>query len=220
MIEFLMKEKQSITSHRKDYSKSSLDEANVDRDPIKQFDLWLDAAAKDEVPEPHAFTLSTVSDMGAPAARIVLLREFDDNGFTFFTNYKSSKSEQLLKNPNAAMTFFWQPQERQVRVEGKVEKLSAEKSDEYFSTRPFGSKIGAWVSAQSTVIESRSHLEKLYQEQFQKYSNKEVPRPEFWGGYILKPSKIEFWQGRSNRLHDRLLYTASPTGWVIQRLAP
>lgn len=214
-----MKKTRVITSHRKDYAKHTLSETSVNKNPVKQFMNWLHEASDNGVPEPHAFTFSTADKKGKPSARILLLRDVGDKGFSFFTNYKSRKGQELEENPFGAMTFFWQQQERQVRIEGKVVLLDKKTSDEYFNSRPVGNRLGAWASPQSEVIKGREELEKRQAELEAKYNGK-VPRPVFWGGYILKPTRIEFWQGRPNRLHDRILYTLVKNNWRIQRLAP
>jgi pyridoxamine 5'-phosphate oxidase len=193
---------------------------NVDADPIKQFKKWYEEAVSAGVPEPEAMTLATATKSGAPAARIVLLKSFDENGFVFFTNYHSRKGRELLENPSASLLFYWMPIKRQVRIEGAVEKISAEESDNYFHTRPFGSKLGAWASNQSEILESREELEKRYEEFAWKFGDT-VPRPPHWGGYRIRPTVIEFWQGQENRLHDRLRYRLQPDEtWIIERLGP
>ena len=198
-----------------------LDEQLVDRDPIKQFERWFDSAVAATLPLPEAMTLATVTPEGTPAARLVLLKRFGAEGFVFFTNYRSAKAGELDSNPNASLVFFWPQLERQVRVEGTVTKTSETESSDYFATRPRGSQIGAWVSPQSSVISGRDELEKRQAELEEMYRDRDVPRPEHWGGYCLQPNRIEFWQGRSDRLHDRILYQREPDGsWTIQRLAP
>ncbi len=212
--------KTSITGHRQDYSKHSLDEASADKNPIRQFSEWLEQASQSGVKEPHAFTLSTASRSGKPSARILLLRDVGEKGFIFYTNYNSRKGAQLKENPFAAMTFFWQSVERQVRVEGKVIKLSAALSDKYFNSRPYASRVSAVASPQSKVVKNRQWLEESHEALLEKYPNENVPRPAHWGGYLLIPSQIEFWQGRPNRLHDRLRYTLRGGKWKMERLAP
>lgn len=199
---------------------AGLDEKLIDRDPLKQFQAWLDDAFAAKLPLPEAMTLATVSPDGQPSARMVLLKQVDQTGFVFFTNYRSAKAGQLEANPRAALVFFWPQLERQVRVEGSVSKTSAEESCEYFQTRPRESQIGAWASAQSEVIAGREVLEQRAQELETLYRDREIDCPEFWGGYRLKPESIEFWKGRIGRLHDRILYQRNPDGWTISRLAP
>jgi pyridoxamine 5'-phosphate oxidase len=199
---------------------AGLDEKLIDRDPIKQFQVWLDDAFAAKLPLPEAMTLATATPDGRSSARMVLLKQVDQNGFVFFTNYESAKAGQLEANPRAALVFFWPQLERQVRVEGSVSKTSAEESCEYFKNRPRESQIGAWASAQSEVISGRDVLEKRAQELETLYRDREIDCPEFWGGYRLKPESIEFWKGRIGRLHDRILYQRNPDGWTISRLAP
>jgi pyridoxamine 5'-phosphate oxidase len=197
-----------------------LDEKTIDRDPIKQFKIWFNDAIAAKLPLPEAMTLATATPDGKPSARMVLLKQVDHDGFVFFTNYRSLKAEQLDANPYAALVFYWALLDRQVRVEGSVVKTSAQESREYFSTRPRESQIGAWASAQSQAIESREVLEQRAHELEALYLNREVDRPEHWGGYRLKPERIEFWKSRIGRLHDRILYQRAATGWTITRLAP
>jgi pyridoxamine 5'-phosphate oxidase len=206
---------------RHDYAKASLDEASVDRDPIRQFQSWFDQATESGLPEPYAATLATASPSGRPSARIVLMRGFDDRGFVFFTNYQSRKGREIEANPFASMCFFWQALERQVRVEGSVIVTSEAESDEYFQGRPKDSKLGAWVSNQSGVVPSREALEAEMEFIQRRFPGDGIPRPPHWGGFRLVPDAIEFWQGRPGRLHDRLVYLRSPEGgWRIERLAP
>jgi pyridoxamine 5'-phosphate oxidase len=199
---------------------AGLDEKLIDRDPIRQFQAWLSDAFAAKLPLAEAMTLATVSSDGRPSARMVLLKQVDQNGFVFFTNYGSAKAEQLAANPRAALVFFWPQLERQVRVEGTVSKTSVEESCEYFQTRPRESQIGAWASAQSEVIAGREVLEQRARELETFYRDREIDCPEFWGGYRLHPESIEFWKGRIGRLHDRILYQRTPDGWAISRLAP
>ncbi len=205
---------------RIDYGRAALDEADVRPDAMAQFDVWFQEARFAGVIEPNAMTLATVSSSGAPSARIVLLKDYDPRGFTFFTNYNSRKGDELKVNPRAALCFHWQPLERQVRIEGTVEVVSAGESEAYFRTRPVAAQIGAWVSQQSRPIASRAELERLQAELTARFANGPVPLPEFWGGFRVVPEAIEFWQGRPSRLHDRILYTRAAEGWTIQRLAP
>jgi pyridoxamine 5'-phosphate oxidase len=197
-----------------------LDEVLVDRDPIRQFQLWFDDAIAARLPLPEAMTLATVSADGKPSARMVLLKQVDHHGFVFFTNYQSAKAKQLDANPNAALVFYWSQLDRQVRVEGKVSKISPAESSEYFSTRPRESQIGAWASPQSDVIEAREVLEERALQLAEQYRDREIERPEHWGGYRLEPERIEFWKSRIGRLHDRILYQRTTAGWTISRLAP
>jgi pyridoxamine 5'-phosphate oxidase len=206
---------------RVDYASGVLDEPALLPDPISQFARWFDDACAANVAEANAMTLASVGADGSPSARIVLLKHYDDRGFTFHTNYASRKGRELTENPRAALCFFWQPLERQVRIEGVVVKVTREESEAYFRTRPVAAQIGAWVSQQSAPITSRAQLEKLHQELAQRYADGPVPLPEFWGGYRVVPHAVEFWQGRPSRLHDRFLYTRQADGsWLCQRLAP
>lgn len=198
-----------------------LDEQRIERDPIKQFQLWFDDAIAAKLPMPDATSLATVTPDGRPTARMVLLKQVDADGFVFFTNYQSSKARQLEINPYAALVFYWPQLERQVRVEGKVEKTSAEESAAYFRTRPRESQIGAWASPQSEVISAREILEQRAHELAEQYCDREIDCPMHWGGFRLLPDRIEFWKGRVGRLHDRILYELQPDGsWTIKRLAP
>jgi pyridoxamine 5'-phosphate oxidase len=197
-----------------------LDEKTIDRDPIRQFQLWFNDAFAAGLPLPEAMTLATATRDGKPSARMVLLKQVDDDGFVFFTNYRSAKAEQLDANPYAALVFYWVKLDRQVRVEGSVVKTSAQESCDYFKTRPRESQIGAWASAQSQAISSRDVLEQRAQELEAFYADREIDCPGYWGGYRLKPERIEFWKSRVGRLHDRILYQRNSTGWSITRLAP
>jgi pyridoxamine 5'-phosphate oxidase len=210
----------SIADIRKDYRLHTFSETDAATDAIEQFARWWNDAVQSEILEVNAMTLATATRDGKPSARIVLLKSFDENGFVFFTNYESHKGKELEENANAALVFFWKEIERQVRIEGIVEKTTAEESDAYFYSRPEGSRIGAWSSPQSKVIANRQTLETNEQRYKEKFINS-IPRPPHWGGYRVMPLKIEFWQGRSNRLHDRLLYTKINVGsWKVDRLAP
>jgi pyridoxamine 5'-phosphate oxidase len=213
--------RKQVADMRKDYSLHRLDETQAHADPIRQFELWFQAAAEGGVPEPNAMTLATVSD-GQPSARIVLLKGFDESGFVFFTNYESRKGTELALNPRAALVFFWAEMERQVRIEGTTARIAAAESEAYFQSRDKGSRIGAWASPQSQVIRDRAELETRVSALVDKYGEADfIPRPDHWGGYRLEPAKIEFWQGRKSRLHDRLLYVRQPDGsWTADRLAP
>lgn len=212
---------QKIASIRKSYSQKKLTEEKASSDPIKQFAKWWKQAVASEIDEVNAMTLATASSDGIPSARIVLLKDFNEKGFSFFTNYNSFKGQQLAENPKACLVFFWKELERQVRITGLIEKLSAEINDAYFNSRPEESRIGAVTSPQSQVIESRDWLDGHFKQLKKEYKGKMVERPTHWGGYMVKPVIIEFWQGRPGRLHDRLQYTLAETGiWKIERLAP
>ncbi|MBX9903842.1 MAG: pyridoxamine 5'-phosphate oxidase [Burkholderiales bacterium] len=204
---------------RNEYRRASLDEADAAADPLTQFQHWFDEAVRAELPTPNAMTLATVAADGTPGARIVLLKGADQQGFVFYTNYQSRKGRELAANPRAVMVFHWVELEREVRIEGAVEKTSAAESDDYFSSRPLGSRHAAIASPQSTVVASRSALETRFAE-VAKNQGEAPARPAHWGGYRLKPIAVEFWQGRRNRLHDRLLYSRDGARWSISRLAP
>jgi len=197
-----------------------LDEKTIDRDPINQFQTWFNDAIAAKLPLPEAMTLATATPEGRPSARMVLLKQVDQDGFVFYTNYRSAKAEQLDANPYVALVFYWAVLDRQVRVEGRVAKTSAQESSEYFRTRPRESQIGAWTSEQSQAIGSREVLEQRARELEALYRDREVERPEHWGGYRVEPERIEFWKSRIGRLHDRILYQRSGSGWTITRLAP
>jgi pyridoxamine 5'-phosphate oxidase len=197
-----------------------LDEKTIDRDPIRQFQTWLDEAFAAKLPLVEAMTLATATPDGKPSARMVLLKQVDHDGFVFYTNYNSAKARQLDANPYAALVFFWAQLDRQVRVEGSITKTSREESREYFATRPRESQIGAWASNQSEAIGSRAVLEERAVQLEQQYRDRDVERPEHWGGYRLKPARIEFWKGRIGRLHDRIVYQREGDTWTITRLAP
>lgn len=222
----------AIADIRKDYKLASLEEADVASNPIDQFTRWWNDAVASQIDEVNAMTLATVNTAGAPVARIVLLKGYNPEGFIFFTNYESDKGKNLAQNPNAALVFFWKELERQIRIEGTVQKVSAEESDRYFNSRPASSRIGAWASPQSAVIENRLVIEQNVERYTSIFSNDSIERPDHWGGYIVKPTSIEFWQGRSSRLHDRIRYKLETSGynastdtrtdanWKIERLAP
>ena len=211
----------AITDLRREYASHALSEDHADPDPIRQFTSWFDEAVSAQLLDVNAMTLATVSSAGDPAARIVLLKGFDEHGFVFFTNYDSAKGRDLAATPRACLLFFWVELERQVRITGSVTKVATAESDEYFHSRPFESQIGAWASAQSTAVADRAALETRYAELSAQHAGQVVPLPPFWGGYRVKPECIEFWQGRPSRLHDRLLYLRQADGsWARSRLAP
>jgi pyridoxamine 5'-phosphate oxidase len=211
----------SIADLRKDYSSQTLWETDIEPNPIDQFQKWWTEAVNSQIDEVNAMTLATASSDGMPSARIMLLKGFDKNGFVFFTNYKSYKAMHLEENPKACLVFFWKELERQVRITGLVKRVSEKDSDEYFLSRPSGSQIGAWTSSQSQVIESREWLENRYLQLTEEYKQKKLKRPPHWGGYVVTPVIIEFWQGRPSRLHDRIQYSLEEDGsWKIERLSP
>ncbi len=206
---------------RKEYTQKALVESGMETDPIRQFSMWWHEALEAKIIEVNAMTLATSSADGMPSARTVLMKGFSEKGFSFFTNYNSFKGQQLSENPKACLLFFWKELERQVRITGIVEKLSSEESNAYFQSRPRASQVGAVASPQSQVIESRQWLDEKYKEVFEHFENTTVQRPPHWGGYIVRPVIIEFWQGRPGRLHDRIQYTLLENGgWKIERLAP
>jgi len=210
----------SLADLRKDYTLAGLRRVELEADPIHQFQKWFQQARDTQLVEPTAITLATADSKGRPSARIVMLKSLDERGFIFFTNYESRKGRELAENPNAALVFQWGELERQVRVLGTAGRLSREEAEKYFTSRPRGHQLGAWVSTQSEVISNRAVLEKRLKEFEHKYPGA-VPLPPFWGGYVLSPVEIEFWQGRPNRLHDRFRYTKQVDGrWMIERLAP
>jgi len=210
-----------IADIRKDYQLETLSEADVAADPILQFGKWWDEAVKSDIDEVNAMTLATVNKDGIPAARIVLLKEYDAKGFVFFTNYNSHKGEELLQNPHACLVFFWKELERQVRITGTTAKISLEESIAYFNKRPDGSKIGAWASPQSLAVAGKAWLKETFDYYRERFKHGEIPKPPHWGGYRVQPFTIEFWQGRPSRMHDRILYTLQTNGsWNIERLAP
>jgi pyridoxamine 5'-phosphate oxidase len=211
----------NLADLRREYSKSGLRRDDLDLDPIAQFKIWFAQAMNAQLIEPSAITLATADAGGRPSARIVLLKSVDERGFTFFTNYESRKGRELAVNPHAALVCYWAELEREVLIAGEVTKVSREESAEYFAKRPRGSQLGAWVSKQSSVVQSRTVLESELAQVEARFVDREVDLPPYWGGYVLNPSRIEFWQGRPNRLHDRFQYTRQPGGlWRIERLSP
>lgn len=210
----------TISHLRKEYSRARFDESDAAPDPVEQFRHWFDEAVKAELPEPNAMTLATANRAGVPTARIVLIKAFDAHGFVFFTNYASRKGREMAENPRGCLLFHWVELERQVRIEGTIEKVAEAESDAYFRERPLGSRHGAWASTQSAVIPGREVLEQKVV-QIAREMGEDPPRPPHWGGYRLKPTLFEFWQGRPSRLHDRLQYTpAHGGGWKVERLSP
>lgn len=211
----------NISAIRKEYTSASLSEHEVLADPVKQFENWFNEALSSEVNEPTAMTLCTVSEKGIPSVRVVLLKGIEDGLFEFYTNYQSQKGQEMDKNPIIALNFFWPELERQVRINGMVARQTKEKSTEYFQSRPKGSQIGAWASPQSSIIKGREILEERVNKLAKRHEKDEqLPKPEQWGGYVVTPYQMEFWQGRPSRLHDRILYTKKDKKWVINRLAP
>ena len=211
----------SLADLREDYRLAELNEANCASNPIEQFQKWFEEAQAAQLKEPNAMTLATATVDGKPSARIVLLKGIENDGFVFYTNYESPKGQDLAANPRCALTFYWADLERQVRIEGTVERVSPERSEEYFSTRPRGSRLGAWASRQSAEIPSRGQLENRLAELEKQYEDTDtIPIPKYWGGYTVSPLFIEFWQGRTNRLHDRIAYRLLPGGWLRARLSP
>jgi pyridoxamine 5'-phosphate oxidase len=210
----------SIADLRREYARARLDEASVSPDPVAEFARWFDEAVKAEVLEPNAMTLATASEDGAPSARVVLLKGFDERGFVFFTDYRSQKGLELNSNPRAALVLYWPELERQVRIAGRVTTVAREESEAYFRTRPRSSRISAWVSHQSQVIGSRKELDDRVPEIEKKFGPGEVSLPSYWGGFRVTPETMEFWQGRESRLHDRIRYMRDGLGWRIERLSP
>lgn len=210
-----------IRDLREEYIKHELLESDVDKDPIEQFLKWFNEALKSEVKEPNAMVLSTVDTDNQPKSRIVLLKEFDNDGFVFYTNYQSDKGLEMLQNPRVALCFWWQELERQVRIEGEANKVSRAQTESYFNSRPRLSRLGAWASNQSEELDNRDELEARFQELDQQFTGENIPLPAYWGGYIIEPTAIEFWQGRKSRLHDRLRYDKVEDGqWKLKRRSP
>ena len=214
-----MQENHDLKNMRLSYEQDQLLESSINKNPFKQFRIWFDKVVDSKIVEPNAMTLATVSKSGIPSARVVLLKDFDETGFTFFTNYLSRKGKEISENPNAAILFWWKEFERQLRIEGKIEKISKQESEKYFNVRPLKSRYGALASNQSEVVESREVLEKRFTD-LEKQFNDNPPMPKNWGGYKLIPNKFEFWQGRESRLHDRIVYEKTTNDWKFYRLQP
>ncbi len=215
-----MIDKKIIEDLRRNYKLKSLDQKDVLENPFEQFSVWFEEAMHSKLPEPNALILATATKEGIPSVRALLLKGFDEKGFIFYTNYESRKGKELAENKNASILFFWPEIERQIRLEGTVEKISKIESKRYFDTRPYKSRIGAWASNQSEVIGSRFVIVKKFLKYFIKFHSKEIPLPPYWGGFILIPDTFEFWQGRANRLHDRVRYKLADGKWKIERLSP
>jgi pyridoxamine 5'-phosphate oxidase len=210
-----------IAALRRDYVAHGLRRSDLDPDPVKQFAIWFGQAAAAEIPDVNAMSLATVSADGKPSVRIVLLKGLSERGFSFFTNYASAKAQEIEQNANVSLAFWWVALERQIRISGRAVKTSREESEEYFRSRPRGSQLGAWASRQSEAIDNRQVLEARLAEIEERYAGQEVPLPPHWGGYCVQPETLEFWQGRTNRLHDRFRYTRQESGsWIVERLAP
>lgn len=212
--------RQAVEMLRREYDGVPLDKESVDTNPFPEFSKWFEIAVKEIKNDPNAMILGTANREGQPTTRTVLLKGFDDTGFIFYTNYESRKAKDLSENNRVSLTFYWPDLMRQIHIQGTVEKISEKMSDQYFKSRPAGSKLGAWASKQSSVVDSREELEESLRFFEKKFSGSEIPRPPKWGGYIVKPHRLEFWQGRLNRLHDRIVYQKEGENWVIERLAP
>ncbi len=210
----------NVADLRKEYTRSGLSESDVNPEPVEQFRRWFEEALAADLHEPNAMIVATASPDGLPSARVVLLKGFDDRGFVFYTNYEGRKGRELEENPRAALLFYWGELERQVRIEGTASRVSEEESDAYYAGRPRGSRLGALASEQSRVVGSREVLEGRIKNLEAEYEGRDVPRPAFWGGYRVEPEAMEFWQGRENRLHDRLVYRRGDGGWKMERLQP
>ncbi len=210
----------SLKNIRRDYNHSELSKASVNKDPLVQFNNWFNEIVNAKIIDPSAMVLATVAETNMPSARIVLLKEVDVKGFVFFTNYLSRKAKDLETNPNASLLFYWKEMDRQLRIEGIIEKVKTKISEDYFHTRPRESQISAWVSKQSSIVPDRNFLDKKYNELDEEFGNDEIPLPDYWGGYRLIPEYFEFWQGRESRLHDRICYREEKGNWKIFRLAP
>ncbi len=209
-----------LADFRREYSADALSETDMPQNPMDLFIRWMEKTIKSEICEPNAMVVATATPEGRPSARVVLLKEANANGFVFYTNYLSRKGRELMTNPFASVVFDWHQIERQIRIEGRVERLSPEDSDSYFNSRPEASKLGAWTSPQSKIIKNRDELNELQTEVEKRFSENPIPRPDFWGGFLIRPTTMEFWQGRPSRLHDRLVYHKTEEGWTLHRLAP
>lgn len=210
----------NLADLRREYTKNGLLESDVDPDPFRQFSVWFDQATKSGIIEPNAMSHATVSPNGQPSIRIVLLKGIDERGFIFYTNYESRKGKEMATNPKSALLFFWGELERQIRIEGTIEKISTASSKAYFDSRPEGSRVGAWSSNQSEIVASRDELEEQFEDNRKRFEGKDIPMPEYWGGYRLVPTIFEFWQGRGRRMHDRIRFSEVDGAWKIDRLSP
>lgn len=211
----------NIDAIRRDYMLRSLSQTDMDSNPIDMFSKWFDEAVTAAIPDVNAMSLATCGNDGQPTSRVVLLKGVENDGFVFYTNYESAKGQQMMENNRVGLCFYWTELERQVRIDGVVEKVSREASEKYFKSRPYESQVGAWASHQSEIVQSREQLEAQFKDMLQEYpETKDVPLPPFWGGYIVKPTRFEFWQGRASRLHDRFEYALNEQEWVLSRLSP